>query len=438
MTKVFYIAISMLLASPVASAANLAATSQSFGVKCDNADDDTVKLQSALKGLTNGGRLHIMGTCRVSATLNIPSNVVVEGDGVASRLHFTHEGDGLKTLSSINSSTAKYVVIRDLAVYNDNPRNSGGGYVDIGGTYITVENVQFSGWKYGIIFDQTEIATVTRSFIIGWKSSGVWLVNGPDHSNGARAKFTNRITISENQFNGKAGFALQDDGGVNHLIVGNNFNAGSTQIYAAGVSGLSIVNNEMEGASAYPIYLAEKTVAGSYAGATTGLDVSGNTIGDGLDGIFMQSVQGGRITSNVFYQYRNYALELDFGENRRVSGLDVSGNSKATFGPGRTAGPFVNPEAVSYWESQGNYLQNGQTYVPAALMPGMHQVIPATMEGIYNGVQLRVMNVDGTNVETVVCSVNPAAPSSFRAVFTKAKTAGWLVNVIGSARRGSH
>jgi len=416
-----------------------AVTPQDFGAKCDDTTDDTVRLQAALNSLSPGGRLHIQGTCLASAALIIPSNVIVDGDGImASRLHFTHMGDGLKTVSPINSSTSKYVTVRDIAIFNTNKANAGGGYVDVGGSYISVRNVQFSGWGYGVIFDQTEIADITRNQFAGWHDAGIWLVNGPEHTAGAKKGFTNRITIKENQLNGKSGYGLRDDGGGAHLVIGNNFNAASIQIYAAGVAGLSILNNEMEGASSYPIRIAKEKVSGGYTGQTMGLDVSGNLIGDGISSISIQAAQGGRITANVFYQYKKNALEVDFGPGALVSGIDVSGNSKAVADNGKTSGPFVDPANTSNWELQGNYHQNGQTYVIAGCAAGLRTITPQTMEGIYDGAQLRVMNVDGTNAETITAMVSPDAPASFKARLSSGKAANWTVAVLEGAASNTY
>lgn len=426
--------------SVVAKLKDVVVTPQDFGAKCDDTADDTAKVQAALNSMAAGGRLYVRGTCKVTAALTVPSNVNIDGDGWnASVLHFTNTGDGITSASPINSSTVKNVSITNISVKNTSGASTGGGIVDVAGSYINVENCLVQGWKYNIILDQSEHVVIRRNNILGWVTAGIWIVNGADHTAGANTNYTNRLTIADNQLNnGSTGYAILDDGGVNHLISGNNFNAGLVQIRTGKVSGLSIINNEFETAQTYAVWLTDTTLAGAYVGPSTAIHIHGNTFGYMTVGVFMGAARGGNISANAFYSYTEAAIEYDNGTSTKITGIDIGGNSKGLTGGSQTALPFLVSGQQTYLEKQGSYTQNGQTYSASATSAGYQQITPATMEGIYDGAQLRIMNADGTLVETVTAQLSTASTTTFFATFANAHAAAFLINVMDGQTRGTY
>lgn len=404
--------------------------------------DVTAAVQAALDyigGLPGGGRVYgPAGLYLVSATLNIKANTYLYGDGwFATMFKCTQAGDFLKSTFAINGSSAANINVKDLGAYTTNGASTGGGYVDVGGTYINVENCLFQGFKFDVILDQSELVVVDRCYMLSWGRAGIWIVNGPDHTPGANKGFTNRITITNNQFNGAVGNCILDDGGGNHLISGNNFNTSGTQILAAGCGSLSIINNEFEGAAAYPIYFSETTSGGVYVGGPVGFHVQGNGLGGGQVSIYMEAAHGGEITGNVVYQYSVCAFEYGFGPNERVTNVNIGSNYKALVdGSGRTDKPFFSdPSHKAFLESTGRVDQLGQTYSNQAPAPGLTVTTPISMEDITEGCLLRVMNADGTNTETVQASNITA--NTYTATYATSKNPGFLIFVMREQNAGT-
>lgn len=373
-------------------------------------------------------------TFTLNSAIRIYASTTLEGSGwEATQLTFTHTGDGINSTWPINSSTVANVNVKNMSIVNTNGANLGGGFVDVGGTYVNVENCLFTGWKYGVIFDQSELAIIDRNNFSGMTTAQIWLVNGPDHTVGALKGFTNRIVISNNQLNGAAATVLiLDDGGGNHLISGNNFNSGATQLLACYAAGLTVINNEFEGTNSYPIYFRETTTGGVRLGGPQGFSINSNTISANSVGgacIYIDEAYCGDITSNFFYYATSSALQYNYGTNYRISGISVSGNIVSNVGAARTATPMVLAGQLDIWKRQGNFKQGMQTYCTSAFGTGAVQITPASMVGIYDGAILRIVNADGTNPETCAAYINLAAPTTFFVTLTSTKAANFLIFV---------
>ena len=240
-----------------------------FGASTGNtAAANATAFQSALNYANSIGGCVVKvpkGTYLLNATLNIYKKTILQGEGrAASILSFSQVGDGIDSTWPINSSTAAWIGIRDLGMVNTSGASTGGGFVDVGGTFVDLFNVYLSGWKNGIIFDQTEIATITQSEFTNNTNSSIWLVNGADHTVGALQNFTNRITIKNCQINESSSvYGVIDDGGVMHSIVDNNFNGCLQHIRVAGISGLTISSNEFELGTSTSITVQATTKAGT-------------------------------------------------------------------------------------------------------------------------------------------------------------------------------
>jgi Pectate lyase superfamily protein len=231
--------------------------------RTDNTTDDTSAIQAAINAVPgNGGTVFLPpGTYLVSAPLQLRKGLRLIGAGQqASVLRSNHTGDGLRMNSPLNASTPVNVLISDLGLTNtQGAANTGGALVDVGGTFWRIERVSVTGFDYGVILDQTELADVIASQFNQQTRACVWLVNGEDHlgaGSGVKAGFTNRISVQNCQLNpNPTGTGLVDDGGNTHYFQGNNFNGGIHNIRLAGLDGCWISNNELESASSDGIHV---------------------------------------------------------------------------------------------------------------------------------------------------------------------------------------
>ncbi len=236
--------------------------------------------QSGLNAVA-GGVYHVTHNRTEFAPWVVPKYTTIQGTGKAGvKVTFTNTGDGIQSTWPINSSTPAYVTVKDIWLYNSNASNTGGGFVDVGGSFIKVENVLVQGFKYGVIFDQSELSDIDLCDFETQLLAGVWLVNGAGHTAGASGGFTNRISITRNQFGGAygTGYGIIDDGGNAHALRDNNFNGLITHGRFAGIAGLSITGGEYESASG-PILEFDST---AYSGVSSGASIS-VSIGGGAE-----------------------------------------------------------------------------------------------------------------------------------------------------------
>lgn len=258
-------------------------TFQMFGAVMDGGTDDLVPINEAIAYLNaeGGGTIRgLAGTYYHSDEIEMATNVRIVGEGPnATIFESDHAGDGMAMRSTINSSTAVNTHVENLQIYNTNGSNTGGGYVDVAGTFVNLFNVEVRGFKYSVIFDQTELATIRQGNFDNPLTGGIWLVNGNDHTSGGNAGFTNRINIEECQFNSSGGIAIINDGGYVHCIRNCNFNGWVNHIRAAGFNGLEIACNEFESATGENIVFAATSYNGGDAvGAGLSVKVDSNAI----------------------------------------------------------------------------------------------------------------------------------------------------------------
>lgn len=245
-----------------------------FGAKGDGVTDDTAEIQAALDFANTSGGFRIGvpgGTYLCTSAINIYKKTHLVGVGKSlSKFLFNHTGDGIKSTWPINSSTAVNIKVESLILQCNNGSNSGGGFVDVGGTFVDLIDVRIDGFRYNVIFDQTELADIDRCYFSDPLLAAVWLVNGANHTVGASPLYTNRITIKKSQLisNGAAGVAIADDGGVTHTFEDNNYQGFVTQIRSAGGKGISIIGGEFEGSSGTPIVFDTLAYGGGVVGAT--------------------------------------------------------------------------------------------------------------------------------------------------------------------------
>ena len=253
-----------------------------FGAVGNGTTDDTTAIQNAVNSLgTNGGTLYIpKGTYLCSSTISMAEKVTIIGEGPSSSVFtFSNTGAGLKMTSPINSSTGVYTGVYNLGITCTNSSNTDGGYVDVGGTYVNLQNVAITGFKYGVIFDQTELGEINLCYLNNQLYAGIWLVNGSEYSAGASALFTNRISVQKCQINqGNTVYGILDDGGYSHNFDTNNFNGCLTHVYVCGVSPLNISNSEMESAASTNIVLNYINPSSVTKGQCTNVTIQNNII----------------------------------------------------------------------------------------------------------------------------------------------------------------
>jgi hypothetical protein len=176
-------------------------------------------------------------------------------------LSFSHTGNGVVSTWPINSSTAVWISVRDIGIVCTSAANVGAGFVDVGGTFVTLLDCYIGGtagvkgFNFCVIFDQTELAQIERCDFNLPAVGGVWLVNGTDYSGGAR-NYTNRITIRDCQFGalpGVSSYGIVDDGGASHSFIDNNYYGFINQIKVAETYCLKIDGGEFEDATGSPI-----------------------------------------------------------------------------------------------------------------------------------------------------------------------------------------
>jgi hypothetical protein len=325
--------------------------------------------------------------------------------------------------------------MRDIGIVNTNGANTGGGFADVGGTFVELSNVRLAGWKYDVILDQSELVRIDNCDFETWGTAGLWLVNGADHTVGASNYYTNQITITRNQFNtavgGGYGDAIADDGGASHYIVGNNFNGGNRQIIAAAVAGLTILNNEMEaGTDAEgPIQLSNKKVNGTALSPVSGFSIKDNVLAWGSYNVYLWACHDGEIKNNVCLQYTTAAIDYDFSVTGLVSGVAIGNNNKVLTGNGKTYLPFFASSRAQFLQKQGKVDQLEQIYVVSALAGTGSQVITLlSLDGIAPGAILLCANADETASEQV--RVTAVSGVTFTAVFATTKTANWTIRVL--------
>jgi len=257
-----------------------------------SASTNTVAIQAAIDAAAAvSGTVFIpTGFYLCNATINMAREVTVMGEGYRSTiLSFNHTGAGFKSTAPINTSTAVNTVIKDLGIRCSNPSNIDGGYVDVCGTFVVVQAIEVRGFRFGIIFDQTELGEIdlcqVQSSQAGYAS--IWLTNGPSYTPGALPEFTNRISITRCQINNiPTVYGIADDGGYTHVFANNNFNGCLNHIRFGGGVGIEISGGEFEAASGACIESYATQLLGSPAGAVISLTLTANvfvaTVGNNL------------------------------------------------------------------------------------------------------------------------------------------------------------
>lgn len=270
-----------------------------FGAKGDGSTDDTTAIQRGLNYINTigGGTLYFPeGSYKVTAYLTIYKKTIIRGANRKASIITTAMagGGGANTAENVrngsifysnwpsNSSTAADIVVQHIGLTCTNGANVSAGFYDNGGSFININNVTVTGFKYGVILDQSELADIDLCDFEGQGLAGVWLVNGADLKVGNSSGYTNRISVKRSQFNeGATVYGILDDGGYLHVFEDNNYNGCLNQIRTAGNEGLEIRGGEWEGSAGACVRIDSATLAGNGVGGPTGVMVTGGFMAPG-------------------------------------------------------------------------------------------------------------------------------------------------------------
>lgn len=222
-----------------------------YGAKGDGVTNDAAALQAAYDFATTIGATvwHPQGDYFIGATTLVLKNYVhylgagrIVGTTLGTRIRYTGANDAVQINNPIDQSNPAYISIEEIN-FSCSTRTAGkAALADTGSTHMSIKRCAFGGNDYGLVLDQTELAKIDEcQFETGASgSAGVWLVNGPERTPGADKYFTNRIEISNCQFNGSSGVGIADDGGFTHSFLNNNYNAMPRNIRACDTTNLMI------------------------------------------------------------------------------------------------------------------------------------------------------------------------------------------------------
>lgn len=301
--------------------------------------DDTAAIQAAIDYVGDtlgGGTVYFPeGRYKITSPLTAKKNVTLRGAGrMASFIVCAFDGttpsDGSAFLSSwpSNSSTNAHIRLQSLGIHCPSATNKGAAFYDNCGTGIWLDDCFLSGFKYGVIFDQSEVAHLNNCFL--WKQTaggaGLWIVNGAALTVGNTSGFTNVISASRCQINqGASTYGILDEGGVTHSFVDNNYNGCLNHIYAAGASSLKIDGGEFEASSGSNIELALNRVSdGGAAGGCAGI-IANATMSNQDTGIIHFSSSAGPVTiKNCVLSRADFGPPITGANN--ASKLILSGN----------------------------------------------------------------------------------------------------------------
>jgi hypothetical protein len=270
-----------------------------FGAKGDSnisgstGTDDTAATQAAINyidGLGGGTLYFPEGYYKTTTYLTLCKKLKLLGAGRKASMIVTSAAGGgggstdldVRNGSAFysnwpsNSSTATDIILEDIGIKNTNGANVGAAFYDNGGAFNYLTRCLFQGFKYGVIFDQTECSHIDECDFETQSFSGIWLVGGNQLKVGNIAGFTNQHSISRCQFNeGASAYGIVDYGGTTLAVKDNNFNGCLVCAYFAGRTTLTVEGGEYETAG-IPIKLASATTDGGTSLSTcAGVSIKG-------------------------------------------------------------------------------------------------------------------------------------------------------------------
>jgi len=319
-----------------------------FGAKGDSNDtastgtDDTAAIQAAMDFIyaVGGGTLYFPeGYYKHSAYLTIKANTALTGAGRTSTKlvsayagtagatagETVRNGSAIYSDNPINGNNPIYIEISYIGFKNSNAANAGAAFYDQCGTFINVHHCRFERFKYGVVFDQTELADIDLCDFRLQNANGacIWLVNGTALNPAAISGFTNRISINRCQINGPATVnGILDDGGYSHAFTDNNYNACLNHIKMAGASSFNIRGGEFEGPTNATVEISATSSSGQGVGGCYGA-IQGCMLSSGTATYNINILAGSNVTVRDCQQAGTATL-ISGAANTR---LTISGNN---------------------------------------------------------------------------------------------------------------
>lgn len=383
----------------------------------------TSGFQAANNALTGGGVIQYTGSYTNSTPIVLSAGVKIRGIGkLAGGITYTGTGDAVQSKWTINGSTAAYTGIDQARIVCTNGANAGAGFAEVAGTYVEITDSFISGFKYGIIHDQTEVSRIEGNTLTGNTTAEVWFLDDDSYTATASPGFTNVVSVKNNSFNSistAVNFLL--DGNTTINIEGNNFNGGLKGLRVKTTSGLRVVGNFFENQVGHALSFEAGATGGSgVASRSEGFIVEGNTFGTtGAQEvqIYISEAYNGVIRKNKFAGATIAAIA--FAASSKTSGIEIYGNTKFW----NTDTPFISADAAAY--AQNSITQLADTNGDGVAAPGAANVTPGSMESIVKGSVIWCVNLGGTNGELV--TVDSVSGGLFTATFASTKSAGFLI-----------
>lgn len=350
--------------------------------------DVTAAIQAAINAVSLiGGILFFpSGVYLIASTLIFKNNVIYRGSGrnslgtLGTVLKYTGASDATQVNNPINSSTAANYAVEDMFIWSTVRTAGKACFADVGSTFVTLKRVTFFGNDYNVILDQSELVLVEECDceVQASGTAGIWLVNGAEHSGGASANFTNRVTICNCQLNAAkgTGVGIADDGGVSHTLQDNNYNGLAKHIRVNGAHGLKISGGELETVGTTSIDFNTTKLGGNAGGASSTVSIEDLTL-DSSDAINLITLAASSVnnltTKNLRFNNNNaggapfsglaagVTINYQGVNNTQVgSGSANAGNSvvpKTAYTPAFTSS---NADAsIGNGTITGNYERNG-------------------------------------------------------------------------------
>ena len=251
-----------------------------FGAVGDGVTDDTTAIQAAISAAAGKTLLFPKGTYKTTGTLTLVNHSTYIGDSSGSTvISYSGTSDAVRIANPINASTGAFIQFSNIGIACTNGASVGACFADVGSTYLTVSDCFFTGGKYGMILDQTEISTFSNNVFQLFTYGGVWIVNGAEHTTGGLFNYSNVLAFNSCQFNGAITSAVTgviDDGGSSHNFHNCNFNGLYFAFALAGVLNINIIGCQSEACGGSIIRCFGTTFTGSVAvGPTLELNISG-------------------------------------------------------------------------------------------------------------------------------------------------------------------
>lgn len=401
-----------------------------LGICPDGRKDSTEGLQRAFN---DGLGVLPAGRYRTTGTLRVPRGLAIRGAGrQKTTLVADHLGTALQSRSPVNSSTIVDIEVSRLGIECSHPESQGAGFEDNCGTYVVADRLLIRGFRYGIIFDQTELGDIDRCWVEFQQPGGaaIWLTGGDTRTPGAMTQLTNRISVAQCQINQNPWtYGIVDDGYIVHHYRENNFNGSLQAIRLAGAVAVGISNNEFEAQSGPPICLHYQT---AFPSLTTGKPI----VTGGAGCVVVESNSIAPYTTDwcieaavpdVPAAYDGLVLigNLLAGKGPAAIGLD---HMSSFFALGNRSGANTPPEyrgnPTQIFVADGGSVRatgvdlNNYGHTPVPLSAGlMNWLDPATLYRARRHVVNNLGSASGSLLDELVCGVTR-----------------WAVDPVGNAR----